>query len=148
MLPLATVTSAKAVKTRLSADTKFGAIQELLDALLASSDLNLRTFGPARDSVFRSERANPSGCKSGVAVPYGVVDGLSVPRAAVGVHPDGLDFGGGEPSKLVVLMLYPQGAYTGSHDAFPFVEQLRQDADLVGEVAGAASAKELHEKLA
>lgn len=147
MLALDSVVTTRTIKTRLGARTRFEAIQELLDLLVLSADLPMRRFGRARDAVFRTERVRSSGTASGVAVPYGILEGLPTPLAAIGLSEEGIDFGGAEPSRLVVLLLYPQGSFVAEHGMFPAVVELTRSAEDVARLVEAGTSVELEKRL-
>jgi mannitol/fructose-specific phosphotransferase system IIA component (Ntr-type) len=74
------------------------------------------------------------------------VSSLDVPVAAIGLAPDGIDFGGAAPSKVVLLTLFP--ANSGGHDMLPVLEEkLLKDSDVVEDLASSDEADELLEKI-
>jgi Kef-type K+ transport system membrane component KefB/mannitol/fructose-specific phosphotransferase system IIA component (Ntr-type) len=62
------------------------------------------------DAVQHREALMPTGLSDGLAVPHARVQGLQRPIVAVGVAPDGVDFGSpdGTPSEAVFLVLTPE----------------------------------------
>lgn len=145
-IPLSTVLHPKVVKTRLGAEDRYGAIMELLDLMVQAHELPLSKLTEVREGVFRQERKYASGAASGLAFPHDIVGSLDVPVAAIGLAPDGIDFGGSTPSKVVLLTLFP--ANSGGHDMFPVLEEkLLKDADLVEDLATSDEAADLLEKI-
>lgn len=143
-VPLTSLLHPRVYKLGLGATGKFEAIQELLDLLVSSHDLSLRQLGPAREAVFRNERARPSGTSSGAATPHAVVDGLRAPVAALGTSDGGIAFGGGTTVKVVLLMLTPSG---GRAEDFVEVGALRTQSGVVEELVGAGNSVEAEQVL-
>ncbi len=136
MIRLSAVVGPKTIKPRLGAEGKFPAIQELLELMVTSHDLSMARYGTAREAVFRSERGRASGSKSGAAVVAATVEGLRAPVGALGISEKGIDFGGGTPSKVVLVMLYPTGGFDGQHSLVPSIrERLQKDREVVDALA-------------
>lgn len=145
-IPLHSILHPKVVKARLGSEDRYGAIMELLELMVQAHDLPLRKLHEVREGVFRQERKHASGSSSGLAFPHDIVGSLEVPVAAIGLAPDGIDFGGSTPSKVVLLTLFP--ASSGGHHALPVLEEkLLKDSALVEDLAGCDEAGELLEKI-
>ena len=145
-LPLSSLLHPKVVKARLGSEDRYGAIMELLDLMVQAHELPMRRVHEVRESIFRQERKASSGAASGLAFPHDIVSSLENPVAAIGLAPDGIDFGGSTPSKVVLLTLFP--ANSGGHAMLPVVEEkLLKDSDLVEDLASSDEAEELLEKL-
>jgi len=100
------VVSSELFLPNLTSDTKNGVLAEMCDVAAP-------IVGNAPERCFRivseRERANSSGWRFGVAVPYARIDGLLKPLVVIGKAEKGIDFGSrdGRPAKLIVLILTP-----------------------------------------
>lgn len=101
---LADLLSPRAFVGRLAATDAAGAIAELAARAAEAARLPDRTVAAA---VAAREAAMATGLEGGVAVPHARLPGLAAPAVAVGLAPDGLDFGApdGQPARVVVLVL-------------------------------------------
>ncbi len=90
---------------RLRADTKEGAIDELLAAL--SAVYRLDDPAQVRRQLLQREHLLSTGLERGIAVPHCRTSGVDRVMCAVGLKPEGMDFGSldGAPTQIVVLLL-------------------------------------------
>jgi len=122
-----------AVVARLRGNTKEEVIMELLNALTSTSDDLVDPFF-AFDEVMRREAAMPTVLENGLACPHTRSVAVRHLMFAIGVKPEGIDFGAenGEPCKFIVLVLSPEDA-TG-----PYLEFIAQFAVVFDEPGRAA----------
>ena len=101
------------VKVNLDATTKWEAIQELVDLLISTHELRLMDRNEIIESVFARERTLSTGLEHGIAVPHAVVNCVEYVTAALGTSQASIPFEShdGQPAKLVILLLIPQGAF-------------------------------------
>ena len=101
------------IRVNLDATNKWEAIQELVDLLISAHELRLIDRNEVIESVFTRERSLSTGLEHGVAVPHAVVDCVEDVIAALGTSQAGIPFEShdGQPAKLVILLLIPQGAF-------------------------------------
>jgi len=101
------------IKINLDATTKWEAIQELVDLLISTHELRLTDRNEIIDAVFDRERSLSTGLEHGIAVPHAVVNCVEDVIAALGISRTGIPFEShdGQPAKLVILLLIPQGAF-------------------------------------
>lgn len=92
---------------RLKADTRNGAIAELLDRVCATGAVRDRR--EALRAVLGREESLSTGLQHGVAVPHARTDAVDRLVCAIGLKPGGVDFGAvdGQPSTIIVLTLAP-----------------------------------------
>ncbi|NLE29874.1 MAG: PTS transporter subunit EIIA [Phycisphaerae bacterium] len=90
---------------RLRGDTKEEVIDELLRTLEQTG--LVRDRQKAKEAVLRREDQMPTGMTEGIAIPHGRTDAVDNLVCAIGVKPEGMDFGSrdGEPSKIIVMAL-------------------------------------------
>ncbi len=89
-----------------------------LSQLLRSLSDRIAGLGLVRDGgelfqkLWEREQLGSTGIGSGIAIPHCKVAGLSDEIVAVGLVPEGIDFGAadGEPVRLVFLVISPSGA--------------------------------------
>jgi Kef-type K+ transport system membrane component KefB/mannitol/fructose-specific phosphotransferase system IIA component (Ntr-type) len=90
---------------RLQALTKEGAIDELLGALAAVHPID--DLPQVRRQLLQREQVMSTGLERGIAVPHCRTAAVSRVLCALGLKPEGLDFGSqdGAPAQIVVLIL-------------------------------------------
>jgi PTS system fructose-specific IIC component len=93
------------VVPRLRAVTKEGAIDELLGALAAAHPID--DLPQVRRQLLQREQVMSTGLERGIAVPHCRTAAVSRVLCALGLKPEGLDFGSqdGAPAQIVVLIL-------------------------------------------
>ena len=98
------------VKVGLRARTKDEAIDELIDLLVERGEVAAADRPRVAKAIFDRERSRTTGMEHGVALPHGAVEGLEEVAAALGIAPDGIDFGAadGQPTRLIVLLAIPR----------------------------------------
>ena len=101
------------IKVNLDATNKWEAIQELVDLLISAHELRLTDRNEIIEGVFARERSLSTGLEHGIAVPHAVVNCVEDVIAALGTSQTGIPFESrdGQPAKLVILLLIPQGAF-------------------------------------
>jgi len=101
------------IKINLDATTKWEAIQELIDLLISAHELRLTNRNEVVEGVFARERSLSTGLEHGIAVPHAVLNCVEDVIAALGTARAGIPFEShdGQPAKLIILLLIPQGAF-------------------------------------
>jgi len=101
------------IKIDLDATTKWEAIQELVDLLISAHELRLTDRNEIIEGVFEREQSLSTGLEHGIAVPHAVANCVEDVIAALGTSRTGIPFEShdGQPAKLVILLLIPQGAF-------------------------------------
>ena len=100
------------IKVGLEAKDKWEAIEELVDLLISVHELKLMDRNEVVDAVFERERSLSTGLEHGVAVPHAVTGCVDEIVGALGTL-GGIEFESvdGQDTKLVILLLIPQGAF-------------------------------------
>ena len=95
------------LEPHLRATDKKGVIEELL-GMLQRSGL-VEDVAMARQAVLEREKGMSTGMERGIAIPHAKTDAVSTLVCAVGLKPEGIDFGAfdGKPSTIFVLTLSP-----------------------------------------
>jgi len=93
--------------TRLKGATPEAAIDELLAAI--DKQGLVRDLAVVRKAILERERVMPTGLEHGIAVPHVRTNAVDELVCAVGLKPEGLDFGcmDGQPARIIVLTLSP-----------------------------------------
>lgn len=102
----------EALKPRLLATTKQGAISELVSLLYENGLVMDRER--AVQAVFEREQGLSTGLEHGLAIPHARTDAVTRLVCAVGLKKEGVDFDAadGKPARIVVLVLAPDNAAT------------------------------------
>lgn len=100
------VTSPEIVIVGLEADTKEQATRQLAELLLA--DERLTSIDGYLEAVAKREEHFPTGIEGGIAIPHAQSDLVVTPSVAVGIAPNGVDFGADDgKSDLIFLIAAP-----------------------------------------
>jgi len=94
----------------LKARTKEEAIEELVDALVASGGLPAEERESAILGLLKREALAPTGVGNGIAIPHAQVRTLKEFAGAIGVSREGIDFDGHGPAHVVFLLVSPHSA--------------------------------------
>ena len=102
------------IKVPLTADSKQGVIEELVDLLAGQGKLLDRD--KALQAVMEREQTRTTGIGEGVAIPHGKTSAVNQMLIAMGKAPQGVDFASidSRPVTLVLLLLSPADQ-TGLH---------------------------------
>ena len=101
------------VTVDLEATNKWEAIEELVDLLISRHELRLSDRDEVIDAVVAREKSLSTGLEHGLAIPHGAVGCVDDTLSALGVRKGGIPFDAidGQPVKLVILILIPEGAF-------------------------------------
>jgi mannitol/fructose-specific phosphotransferase system IIA component (Ntr-type) len=103
------------IKLGLDAESKWEAIEELIDLLIESHSLPMSLREHVIQVVKAREESMSTGMGYGVALPHGSTDRFDSFVAALGVSKAGIEFESidGEPAKIIILMVVPQKNFQG-----------------------------------
>lgn len=100
------VTSPEIVLVGLEADSKEQATRQLAKLLMA--DGRLTSIDGYLEAVAKREEHFPTGIEGGIAIPHAQSDLVLTPSVAVGIAPNGVDFGADDgKSDLIFLIAAP-----------------------------------------
>ena len=110
LIRLQELISPDAVSCGVASTTRDGAIEELLDKLVAAGRVRASVRDSLLEKVLERERKVSTGFGRGVAVPHVKHRDLDRICAAVGLAPDGIDFKSidGQPVYSIVLLVSPE----------------------------------------
>lgn len=133
------------IRVNLDATNKWEAIQELVDLLISAHELRLIDRNEIIESVCARERSLSTGLEHGVAVPHAVVNCVEDVIAALGTSQTGIPFEShdGQPAKLVILLLIPQGAFQRHVRTLAGIARLGTNPELRNELFDAKSSAEV-----
>jgi Kef-type K+ transport system membrane component KefB/mannitol/fructose-specific phosphotransferase system IIA component (Ntr-type) len=103
------IISPLAVEIDLKSGTKQGIIEEMLDLLIRSGQLEQSRRRQALKDLLDREATMSTGMQDGIALPHAKSSAVKTPVCAVGLKKDGMDFDSldKETSKIFVLTLSP-----------------------------------------
>jgi fructose-specific phosphotransferase system IIA component len=112
------------VKVPLKSRDKYGVIEELVQVLKDAGKITEKE--KAIEAIHKREALGSTGLEMGVAVPHAKTDAVKTLTIAIGISPEGVDFGSidGKPSKLFFLML------AAPNQSGPHIEALAEIAKL------------------
>ena len=98
------------IKISMESTQRFAAIDELIDALVATQDLTMAQRDSAREAVIAREKSMGTGMEMGVALPHGSSEQVRNIVGALGISREGIDFNclDGLPAKLILLLVLPR----------------------------------------
>ncbi|MBN1480035.1 PTS sugar transporter subunit IIA [candidate division KSB1 bacterium] len=120
---------------------KNGAIKELIKLLKNSG--KIADEESVYDAIMTREDKGSTGLEKGIAVPHAKTAAVNKIAAAIGISPDGIEFGSidGNPSKLIFLIIAPP-AQSGAHIALlSEIARLTRYQTLCDELVEAKSAE-------
>jgi len=127
----------------LESETKFQAIEELVDALHGNQRLNNRDL--ALKDVLEREGYSSTGLEKGLAIPHAKTDGVSGLEIALGLSRQGIDFESldGKPARIIFLVLSPRDT-SGPHiQTLAVISRSLKDKELREKLLNASSAAEV-----
>lgn len=141
------VLSKETIALKLSASTKDGIIEELVDVLVAAGRLKDRKA--ALKAVQERERKMSTGLQNGIAIPHGKTDTVDSLVAALGLKKEGVPFDSldGLPCQIFLMTLSP-ASRTGPHIQFlADISRTLHDASIRQHVLDATTEEEVVEIL-
>jgi mannitol/fructose-specific phosphotransferase system IIA component (Ntr-type) len=116
MMSLLDILTKDDIAVPLESRDKSGAIKELIHLLKKSGKIS--DEDAVYDAVMTREDKGSTGLEKGIAVPHAKTTATLKIAAAIGISPEGIEFGSidSKPSKLIFLIIAPP-AQAGSHVA-------------------------------
>lgn len=134
--------SEERIRVPLRARDRDGAIEELLQVLVEAGAIPAKGLAGATAAVKKREASQTTGLGGGVAIPHGLSAEVEDVVAAMGVHPEGVDWQAvdGAPVRLVILLVVPPNMFQAHIRTLAGVARLLNDGRLRREVLAAADA--------
>ncbi|MDZ7722173.1 MAG: PTS sugar transporter subunit IIA [candidate division KSB1 bacterium] len=142
-MSLLDILTKEVIAVPLKAQYKNEAIRELIELL--KNDGQISDAEQVYDDVMTREDKASTGLEKGIAVPHAKTGAAEKLTAAIGIAPDGIDFGSMDntPSKLIFLVIAPP-ASSGAHIALlSEIARLSQYQSLCDELAKADSPEQV-----
>jgi mannitol/fructose-specific phosphotransferase system IIA component (Ntr-type) len=135
------------IKIGLQAHDKWGAIEELLDVLVATHVVRLTDRAQVLEAVTTREKSLPTGLEHGLAVPHGSVDCVGDIVASLGTSAAGIPFESqdGKPAHLVVLLVIPKGSFPRHVRTLAGIARLALSKELRERIIAARTPREVAE---
>ena len=132
------------IKVGLEATTKWEAIEELVDLLIACHELRLNDRAAVLDAVVTREKSMSTGLEHGLAVPHGSADCVSEIVVAMGtsfgVPFDSVD---GKPAQLIILLVIPKNKFERHVQTLSGIARLARNQDLRERIYSATSPEDI-----
>lgn len=144
-MALVDLISSEVVKVPLTADNKPAVIRELVQILKDSGKID--DFDNVLEAIHKREEMGSTGLELGIAVPHAKTDAVKSLTVAIGISPEGIDFGSldSKPSQLFFLMLAPPNQ-SGPHiEALAEIAKLSRSTAFISTLINARSSHEVVE---
>lgn len=131
--------SRELVKIPLTANNKQDVLEELLDVLDNADRVGDRSA--ALQALVDRENLGSTGLEKGIAIPHAQTDAVDELTVALGVAPEGIDFGSmdGGLSKIFFLILTAPEQSHAHLEALSEIARLSTSGDLLAEIVNASS---------
>lgn len=144
-MALVDLISSEVVKVPLTADNKPAIIRELVQILKDSGKID--DIDHILEAIHKREEMGSTGLERGIAVPHAKTDAVKSLTVAIGISPEGIDFGSldSKPSQLFFLMLAPPDQ-SGPHiEALAEIAKLSRSTAFISTLINARSSQEVVE---
>ncbi|MCP4639808.1 MAG: PTS sugar transporter subunit IIA [bacterium] len=120
------------VKTRVEAQDKFEAIEELVDVLVDAHEIPLSMRDHIVEAVTDRERSMSTGMEHGIALPHGSSDRIDDIVGAIGIAPNGIPFESidGQPTNIIILLVLPKDKFQAHVRTLAGIAHLLSNATL------------------
>lgn len=135
------------IRAPLSATTKKGVIDELVDVLVAAGRVS--DGKTLKDAVWTREQTRTTGIGHGLAIPHGKCAGMPSLAMAIGKPANPMDFEAidGKPVKLVVMLASPPDKTSDHIQALARISRLMTMDEFREKIYAAKSSAEIYELL-
>lgn len=135
--------SADTVSLRLHGHTKSEILDELIEVLAKAGKLiDPKAF---REAILQREEQFPTGLENGVAIPHARTDAVRTPAIALGIAPDGIDYGSldRQSSRIFFLIAETEAVAEEHLEILAALSRHMQDSQYIQRLLQAGSANEL-----
>lgn len=135
------------IRAPLTATTKRGVIDELVDLLTASG--RVTDAKALKEAVWTREQMRTTGIGAGLAIPHGKCPGMPALAMAIGKPANPLDFEAidGQPVKLVVLLASPPDRTSDHIQALARISRLMTMESFRERIYAAGTSAEIYDLL-
>ena len=133
------------VKIGMQATTKWEAIEELVDVLIAAHEIRMGDREDVISAVVARERSASTGLKYGLAVPHGACSCVREIVGVLGTSAAGVPFESVDDSlaRLIVLLVIPKDSYQQHVRTLAGVARLATQAELRERLLSATDPQEI-----
>lgn len=133
------------IKLDLAGDTPEEILREMVDLLRRAGKIDPEQTEVAVHALMRREHMMSTGLQNGVAIPHAKTRGVEDLVGALGIKPDGIDFGAldGKPSTIFVMTLSPKHKPAPHVPFLAEVAKILQDEDTCERMLKARSPHEV-----
>jgi PTS system nitrogen regulatory IIA component len=138
------------IKVGMEATTKWEAIEELTDLLIAVHELRITDRTEVLEAINARERSLSTGLEHGLAVPHGAVTCVRDLVASLGISSSpGIPFESvdGQPARMVVLLVIPKGSFQQHVRTLAGIAHLAGNRDIREKIYGAQDAGQVMEAI-
>ncbi len=135
--------SADTIRLRLQGHTKSEVLDELIEVLAKAGKLIDPTA--FKEAILKREAEFPTGLEKGIAIPHARTDAVRSPAIAVGIAPDGIDYGSldSQPSRIFFLIAETEAVDEEHLDILAALTRHMQESQYIQRLLQAGSANEL-----
>lgn len=130
------------IQPRLAARDRWSAIDELIELLVRAEDLQPGQRDAVREVIRAREMAGGTAMGGGVALPHGATDRVENIVGALGLAPEGIDFGAhdGKPARLIILLVVPRNEFQAYVRDLAGIAHLLEEPDFREKIMSAQDA--------
>jgi fructose-specific phosphotransferase system IIA component len=138
------ILSPKTIRSPLTATTKRGVIEEMVDVLAAAKKVN--DAATLKDAVWAREQTRTTGIGHGLAIPHGKCVGMAGLAMAIGKPASPMEFEAidGKPVRLIVLLASPPDRSSDHIQALARISRLMMMDDFREQMYAATTAEDIY----
>lgn len=135
--------SADTICLRLHGHTKSEILDELIEVLAKAGKLiDPKAF---REAILKREQTFPTGLENGIAIPHARTDAVRLPAIALGIAPDGVEYGSldNQPSRIFFLIAETESVAEEHLEILASLTRHMQESHYIQSLLQAGSTNEL-----
>jgi mannitol/fructose-specific phosphotransferase system IIA component (Ntr-type) len=146
-MTLSDIVQADHIEPNLKADDRWGAIDELVDKLIASGALGKENREEIIEVIKKREKSMSTGIGFGIGIPHAATESIEEVVGALGRSKLGIDFEAldNQPVNLVVLFLVPQGQFQKHLNTLANIAKLLHNRDFRESIENASDAEAIQQ---
>ncbi|MEE2715454.1 MAG: PTS sugar transporter subunit IIA [Verrucomicrobiota bacterium] len=146
-MTLSDIVQADHIEPNLKSDDRWGAIDELVDKLIASGALGKENREEIIEVIKKREKSMSTGIGFGIGIPHAATESIEEVVGALGRSKAGIDFEAldNQPVNLVVLFLVPQGQFQKHLNTLANIAKLLHNRDFRESIENASDAEAIQQ---
>jgi mannitol/fructose-specific phosphotransferase system IIA component (Ntr-type) len=131
------------------ADTKDGAIEQMVDHLVNQGQLQIGKKSEILESLLLREKSMSTGIGSGVAIPHCSVNSVEHLKAVMAISPDGVNFDSidSQPVHIFILLIVPKSKFQEHIKTLAIIAKTLNQSDEREKIIRATSLEEIKKVL-